>query len=256
MYRIQEPLDQLSARGWVDAYVTSTIDAPTVHRLRHGADVFVVQRARYSPELAAIYAMCRKWGVKIAYEVDDDLVSLLDVPSLRARVSAADVQGWKRAMEEADWIIASTPVLAERYSRFNAVRLAPNQFPYTPPPLLRAWSAPFPRPQPVFYAGGDWHAPDWSVVAAPLGTAIRGYVAGAPHRRVEVHLMGATWAVPPDALDRRLRYVVSPARPWGEYMESLRHAEVALMTLEANLCTDAKSDVKFLVAAAAGVAAE
>ena len=65
--------------------------------------------------------------------------------------------------------------------------------------------------------------------------------------------MGATWKPPENS--QHLHYQVVDPQPWPRYLEAMSSAEIALMPLEPNPHTDAKSAIKFFEAAAMGAVA-
>ena len=165
-------------------------------------------------------------------------------------MTADDLTAIEEGLSLADRIHVSTQTLAERYARFGEVHLLENAFPVEPPPLQPiSDEATSLR---VFYGAGRWHTPDWLYVVEALDAGLKRAAIEAG-RVIEVELMGATWT-PPES-SAQVQYTVKPPAPWTTYLQAMSQADLALMPLEPNAHTDAKSPIKFYEAAAVGTPA-
>jgi len=248
LYRLQAPLGLLARNGSIELNLVTTFDQATFERVIEWADTFIIQRARVDDTLADVIAKAKQQGVRVIYEIDDDLLALADTPTLCHRMSSEDLHQIERGLRETDAIHVSTDHLARRYAQFGETVLLPNYFPLDIPPL-RPPSATMPMLK-VFYGGGSWHEPDWKRIEEPLHLALREVANTTP---IEVRLMGATWSVP--ASDERLSYHVLPPAPWPHYLEEMGQADLALMPVDDNPHTAGKSPIKFYEAAAMGAPA-
>lgn len=250
LYRIKAPLSALANEGSIELLLTEVFDEAVFHKLLHWAEVFIIQRARVDDTLAEVIRQAKRAGVRIVYEIDDDLLAIADSPSLESLMAPEDLLAIERGLIQADSIHVSTPVLEERYAQYGEVVLLPNAFPLTPPPLSE--KEPNPSRLRIFYGAGRWHRPDWDYVVAPLSQALAS-VSERFQLEIDVELMGATWA--PPANTEQIRYTVTAPQPWTTYLEAMARADIALMPLEPNAHTDGKSPIKFYEAAAMGTVA-
>jgi len=250
LYRLQAPLKALEREGLIELHLTNRFDDQSYQMLLNWADVFIIQRARVDDTLRAVISAAKNAGVRVVYEIDDDLLALAQCPSLTGMMESQELEAIEQGMILADVIHVSTPILGERYATYGEIRVLPNGFPVTPPPLTT------PSPQresiEIFYGAGRWHKPDWAYVVEELDQALR-VVSEKEKLSVMVTLMGATWALPQGS--DSLRYQTLPAQPWPSYLTAINKADIALMPLEPNRHTEAKSTIKFLESAAMGTAA-
>ena len=230
--------------------LTEVFDQSVYEKLLSWAQIFVVQRARIDDTLRHVIKEAQRAGVRVVYEIDDDLLAISSCPKLQTFMTADDLTAIEEGLSLADRIHVSTQTLAERYARFGEVHLLENAFPVEPPPL-----------QPIsdeatslriFYGAGRWHTPDWLYVVEALDAGLKRAAIEAG-RVIEVELMGATWT-PPES-SAQVQYTVKPPAPWTTYLQAMSQADLALMPLEPNAHTDAKSPIKFYEAAAVGTPA-
>lgn len=250
LYRLQAPLAALQQEGTIELCLTDWFDDATYQKLLSWADVFIIQRARVDETLRKVISDAKAANVSVVYEIDDDLLALRDCPSLQGLMSLEDLKGIEEGLRLANVIHVSTATLGERYARYGDVRVLPNGFPFAPPEL----QAPRDRDAPIriFYGAGRWHKPDWAFVVKELDATLR-EAAESHALQIEVILMGATWKPPKNS--QHLHYQVVEPQPWPRYLEAMGSAEIALMPLEPNPHTDAKSAIKFFEAAAMGAVA-
>lgn len=250
LYRLQGPLSQLARDGHIDLFITEVFDQNVYEKLLTWAQIFVVQRARIDDTLRHVIKEAQRVGIRVVYEIDDDLLAISGCPKLQNFMTADDLTAIEEGLSLADRIHVSTQMLAERYARFGEVCLLENAFPVEPPPLQSmSDKAASLR---VFYGAGRWHTPDWHYVVEALGTSLE-RAAITAGKTIEVELMGATW-VPPES-STLVQYTVKAPAPWTTYLQAMSQADLALMPLEPNAHTDAKSPIKFYEAAAVGTPA-
>ena len=200
----------------------------------------MVQRARIDDTLRHVIKEAQRVGIRVVYEIDDDLLAISGCPKLQNFMTADDLTAIEEGLSLADTIHVSTQMLAERYARFGEVCLLENAFPVEPPPLQSmSDKAASLR---VFYGAGRWHTPDWHYVVEALGTSLE-RAAITAGKTIEVELMGATW-VPPES-STLVQYTVKQL-VWTTYLQAMSQADLALMPLEPNAHTDAKSPIKFM----------
>lgn len=250
LYRLKAPLTALQQEGSIDLHLTDRFDATTYQQLLSWADVFIIQRARVDETLRKVISDAKAAGVEVVYEIDDDLLALERCPSLSGLMPAKDLTAIEEGLRLADVIHVSTPTLSERYAHYGEVRVLPNGFPVSPPPLPP--QSDDERAIRIFYGAGRWHQPDWAHIVEALDSRLR-QIVDTEALTIEVLLMGATWQTPPDS--SHLRYHVVGPQPWTEYLKTMGSSDIALMPLEPNAHTDAKSAIKFFESAAMGAAA-
>lgn len=94
------------------------------------ADVMVFQRPARK-EYVDYFKMAQAQGVKIVVDMDDDLSSIHYLNFARNHYESKGVH-WQFALEackQADWIVATTPYLAERYGNEGRTSIIPNCIP-------------------------------------------------------------------------------------------------------------------------------
>ncbi len=224
-------------------------------------DLLVVERHTLWPYerqldgFARVLARCRRRGVPVVYELDDNLLDLHhDSPwepypgdALRGVVAFL--------ARQADAVIVSTPALAERLARLRpGVLVVPNAlderlFESGPEP-----AAPRSSTVTIGYMGTLTHEADLRMVLAPLRALLRRHggrvrleiVGGAEEERVASLFEG----VPFRQLHPRHDDAYPKFVPWMR--ENLRW-DVAIAPLEDDAFTRCKSDLKYLDYGALGI---
>lgn len=224
-------------------------------------DLLVVERHTlwpYERQLDAfvrVLSRCRRSGIPVVYELDDNLLDLrrgepwetYPGNSLRGIVSFL--------AREADGMIVSTPVLAERVGRLRSdVLVVPNAlderlFGSAPEPF-----APRSSTVTIGYMGTLTHEADLRMVLAPLRALLRReagrvrleLVGGAAGRRMASLFEGLPFRTrDPGDEDPYPRFV-----PW---MRRQLRWDVAIAPLEDDAFTRGKSDLKYLDYGALGI---
>ena len=131
----------------------------------------MVQRARIDDTLRHVIKEAQRAGIRVVYEIDDDLLVISSCPKLQNFMTADDLTAIEEGLSLADTIHVSTQTLAERYARFGEVHLLENAFPVEPPPLQpMSDEAASLR---IFYGAGRWHTPDWRYVVEALEAGLK-----------------------------------------------------------------------------------
>ena len=224
-------------------------------------DLLVVERHTLWPyerqldAFARLLSRCRQRGVRIVYELDDNLLDLnrgepwevYPGPLLRGVVSFL--------VREADGVIVSTRALAERLSRLRpGVLVVPNAiderlFESGPEP-----SAPHGSTLTIGYMGTMTHEADLRMVLAPLRALLRRHAG-----RVRFELVGGAEANRVASLFEGLPFRQLHPRHEDAYPSFVpwmrRHLrwDVAIAPLEDSAFTRCKSDLKYLDYGALGI---
>jgi glycosyltransferase involved in cell wall biosynthesis len=208
------------------------------------ADLVILQRTMAVALTRRTALLAKLKGIKIAYELDDDLLTLPDGHPDREKFLAM-VPHFEAMLREADIVFTSTPVLASRFGAYNSqVRVIPN--------LLddRLWFAqPTPkapnRPIRIACTGTPSHRIDfvpWTDVIRNIVERYRG--------RVEFCFRGFT----PDGLEPspEIRIQNSLIGSYPEYARFLASAgfDFAMVPLLNNSFNAGKSNIKYLEYAA------
>jgi glycosyltransferase involved in cell wall biosynthesis len=224
-------------------------------------DLLVVERHTLWPYerqiggFARVLSGCRQKGVPVVYELDDNLLDLHRVEPwepypgdfLRGVVAYLTRQ--------ADGVIVSTPVLAERLAHLrSSVLVVPNAlderlFGPAPEPLV-------PRPSAVTigYMGTLTHEADLRMVLEPLRALLRRHAS-----RVNLEVVGGGTeeriASLFEGLPCRMRNLGSehPYPRFVLWMQKHLRWDVAIAPLEDDAFTRGKSDLKYLDYAALGI---
>ena len=223
-------------------------------------DLLVVERHTLWPYerqldgFVRVLSRCRRAGIPVVYELDDNLLDLHhDAPwetypgdALRGVVAFL--------ARQADGMIVSTPVLAERAARLRSGILV------VPSALDERLFGSAPEPAPprstvtIGYMGTLTHEADLRMVLAPLRALLRRYagrvrlelVGGAAGRRIASLFEGLPFRMrEPGNEDSYPKFV-----PW---MRKNLRWDVAIAPLEDDAFTRGKSDLKYLDYAALGI---
>jgi glycosyltransferase involved in cell wall biosynthesis len=223
-------------------------------------DLLVVERHTLWPYegqldgFARVLSLCRRKGVPVVYELDDNLLDLhRDAPwqlypgdALRGVVAFL--------ARHADGMIVSTPAIAERVAHLRSgVLVVPNALDerlFGPGPA----SPPQSSAVTVGYMGTLTHEADLRMVLAPLRALLARHagrvrlelVGGGAGRRMASLFEGLPFrSLDPGAEDRYPRFV-----PW---MRGHLRWDFAIAPLEDDAFTRGKSDLKYLDYAALGI---
>ncbi len=223
---------------------TGGLDTPLDESAWSGYDVVVLQMVRGAAWLERI-AELQRAGVAVLYEIDDDLRGVAAEPGheYAAKFPPQLIRAHEAAIRACDGVICSTPVLAGRLADLNdRIAVCPNGI-----DLARY---PYPLPQrdtvTLGWAGGTGHAramrPWLRSVADVLEArpAARFRSVGQPFGHQLAESFGdRSTAVPFTALD--------------SYPAAMAAFDVALAPAAASPFFAAKSDLRFLEAAALGL---
>lgn len=210
-------------------------------------DVLVMQRTG-TPILAGVVEWLRARGVAVVVDFDDAMWCID-----RSNVAYAawnnptrhKGQSWRicdQVAAVADMVTVTTPALADRYGKHGRVSVLPNRIP-------DRWVVD--QPEPDMPPTGGWAGytathPGDCAVSAPAAWVFH-HATGV---RVMADAVGAAgeWGLPVDAVEH------VPAAPLGpEYFAGLSRLGVMLVGLTGSPFNRAKSTLKVLEAAAAGV---
>lgn len=262
-YRVTHLRDALATRGiasralwWSDPAVPAAIVA---------ARVVVVYRVPMSPWLDACLAYARGLGRPLVFSCDDLLFDAAATPHDALAALPENQRAWWLAATEryaatlraCDVFLATTEPLAAAAERMGvpsfvarngigARELAAAE------PLRKTLGAPALRrrpDQPVvlsYFSGTTMHELDFALAAPALARVLR----ARPNARVR--LGGHLQSVPALAkLEDRIERL--PILPWPQMLAALATTDVHLAPLRGDPFSDAKSEVKWLEAAALGV---
>lgn len=210
------------------------------------ADVVVIQRP-LSDTLANAVPMLQAQGVKVVVEIDDDFHSIsrrnTSWSVVQPHLSPRRNRAWlAAACQHADWVVCSTPALAERYAPHGRVSMVRNRVP--------AWYLDVERrPNPATVVGWtgsvDTHPDDLQVVGGGVARAVRSTGA-------LFHVVGTGKGVRVN-----LGLPVEPTAtgwvPIEEYPGAVAQLDVGIVPLELSPFNAAKSSLKMMEMAALGV---
>lgn len=223
------------------------------------AEIVIVDRS-WRPDLTGDLALSlieavRQTGAKLLYHLDDDLLAT----SANALFTAAQLEGIQLLLREADAIMVSTPILAQRIAPHNRrVLVVPNALDERL--LIRALrhgGSPFRADKlRLGYMGTRTHDADLRLILPALAEV--GRTAECP---LELQVIGGagledTWALLRE-LPFPVRQIDPPSAEYPHFMlwfTGFVHWDVALAPLLATPFNQCKSDVKFLDYSALGAA--
>ena len=202
-------------------------------------DVIVLQGAWLNPGILTQIRRYREiTGAKVVLEFDDYLPNIPTRSLYRKRLPQGVIKSMRRAIEQADWLVVSTPTLAQEYMGFHHdVRVASNGLP------LERWGGlegqrRTGKKMRVGWAGGDSHTGD----LAEIRSVIRDL-----QEEVEWVFMG----MKPDDVDCEFHSGV-PIAQYPAKLASL-NLDLAVVPLEINQFNRCKSNLRLLELGACGV---
>jgi glycosyltransferase involved in cell wall biosynthesis len=237
-YRILLPFKAMSGELRVEGGVKFQ-DFHFTDVARIQPDVIVLQGAWINEGILTQIRRYREiTGAKVVLEFDDYLPNIPTRSVYRKKVSQGWVKKMRRAIEQVDWLVVSTPVLAQEYAEFHDdIRVALNG-------LLPEWWRPLEarrrmgRKMRVGWAGGVSHTGDLA--------EIRSVVKDLQHE-VEWVFMG----MKPDDVACEFH----PGVPIDQYPAKLAalSLDLAVVPLELNQFNRSKSNLRLLELGACGV---
>lgn len=202
-------------------------------------DVIVLQGAWLNPGILTQMRRYREiTGAKVVLEFDDYLPNIPTRSLYRKKLPQSVIKNMRRAIEQADWLVVSTPTLAQEYIGFHHdVRVASNGLP------LERWNRlegqrRTGKKMRVGWAGGDSHTGD----LAEIRSVIRDL-----QGEVEWVFMG----MKPDDVDCEFHRGV-PIEQYPKKLAAL-NLDLAVVPLEINQFNRCKSNLRLLELGACGV---
>jgi len=237
-YRILHPFqaisDELRAEGGVKFTNFNFADVARIQ-----PDVIVLQGAWINEGILTQIRRYREiTGAKVVLEFDDYLPNIPTRSIHRKMVSQGAIKEMRRAIEQVDWLVASTPILAEEYSNYHDdIRVAKNG-------LLPAWWSNLKserntgRKPRVGWAGGGSHTGDLAEIR---------YVVKDLEDEVEWVFMG----MKPDGIKCEFHPSVA-IQDYPKKLASL-NLDLAVVPLEMNQFNRCKSNLRLLELGVLGV---
>nr|WP_294508374.1 glycosyltransferase [uncultured Rhodopila sp.] len=257
-YRVDQKRDMIEALGW-DCTIAAWQDTDRVLTLMQSHNVVIFYRVPAFENALRCMREAEDLGLPHYFELDDLIFDLddyaanpnligLDQPTAKALFDGATL--YRQALQRCKNVIASTPYLAERMqcAGGGASACIENALDTE---TLRVAAEARGRPEDgqvrILYGSGTrTHDADFAFVAAALKR-----VAG-EHRNVQIVLVGEL-SPPKSLLELDARLEQLPACPYPEYLGLLAQSDIAIAPLLPATFNEAKSNIKFLEAAAVGV---
>ncbi|MGH9381143.1 MAG: glycosyltransferase [Thermoanaerobaculia bacterium] len=218
-------------------------------------DVLLIQRdAVRSPERAEeLVERCRARGVRIVYEIDDDLFHLPPGHPAVPRFSADALEAMALIANRAHAVVVSTPPLKDRLAKLNHnVFVVPNALDerlWLPTTRGRAVHGPRDRVS-ILYVGTHTHGADLALLAGPI-ERLKARYGG----RVDFVCIGGVAGEPPPGMRRE--NLPTWVRTYPEFARWMAHApryDIAVAPLADNEFNRAKSPIKHFDYAICGYA--
>jgi glycosyltransferase involved in cell wall biosynthesis len=208
-------------------------------------DVVVLQLV-HGPAWRARIAALRAAGVTVLYEIDDDLRGVAAEPGheFAPAFGPRRLREHEAAIEACDGVICSTPVLAERLAGLHDVRyVCPNgidlaRYPY-PLPVRETVT--------IGWAGGTGHAQ----ALEPWLPAVADVLAARPQARLRT--VGQPFGLELAGRFGAERCTAAPFSSMDTYPAAMAGFDVVLAPAAPSAFFAAKSDLRFLEAAALGL---
>ncbi|QDQ88736.1 glycosyltransferase [Alcaligenaceae bacterium SJ-26] len=128
-YRVMLPFQAMRRQFMIDGNLLEPRVPSIIECARAEPDVIVMQGAWSNPHIVKHIQRLKKFiGAKIALEFDDYVQNVPTRHNNRKHYSTNHISKVRRAIEQVDWVVVSTPALAEEYSRFHTdVRVSLNR---------------------------------------------------------------------------------------------------------------------------------
>jgi glycosyltransferase involved in cell wall biosynthesis len=257
-YRVDQKHDMIKALGW-DCTVVAWQDTDRVLTLMQSHSVVIFYRVPAFESARRCMQEADDLGLPLYFELDDLIFDLddyaanpnligLDQPTAKALFDGATL--YRQALQRCKNVIASTPYLAERMRVAGGGTSACIENALDTVTLRVAADAPG-RPEDgrirILYGSGTrTHDADFAFVAPALKRVAD------EHRNVDIVLVGEL-NPPKSLLAPGTQVQQLPACPYPEYLGLLAQSDIAIAPLVPATFNEAKSNIKFLEAAAVGV---
>src|SRR5579859_5715969 len=211
---------------------------PGASTIVEGCGLYVFSSAQLSDEALNLMTRCRQTGARIVVDLDDDFHHMPpDHPGYKTLGpgNPANLRRLERAIAEADLLIASTPVLAQRYGACARRTIVQPGGWNDANPL---WDRPAPRRSTlnIGWAGTTSHRSDFDFIWPALARLVR----DVPNTQLVIGgdpaLYESLTAVP------ETRRLFLPASSYEDYPYLLSHFDVLLAPLRDNPFNEAKAD--------------
>ncbi len=259
-YRVDQKRDMIEALGW-DCSVVPWQETDRVLSLMQTHTVVIFYRVPAVPGVLQCIEEAAALGLPHYFEVDDLIfdiddyaanpnIGLLDTASAKGLFDGALL--YRQALIRCRNVIASTPYLAERMQSVGggASALVENALDTETMAGARTTRRPKDGRIHIFYGSGTrTHDADFALIAPALKRVAD------HHENVDIILVGEL--NPPEELLRLNRFTTRvrqlPACPYPEYLALLAAADIGIAPLAPVNFNEAKSNIKFLEAAAVGL---
>jgi glycosyltransferase involved in cell wall biosynthesis len=244
--RLVQPFDVVAA-GAADLLVEQVDGRSVLHRV---ADMLVCQRHAVATvaEADRLIEHCRRHGMRLVYDLDDDLLDIPDdhpeAASLRARAAVV-----LRLLLAADRVWVATPALASRLAGVRPdAEVVPNALDD------RLWQPPPPRRADgrigIVYIGTATHDADLAFLT-PVAAALRRRYGA----RIRFEVVGVTTRDLPAGFDRRLPDGDAANASYAGFVEwfGRQRWEIAVSPLVEGPFNRCKSAIKLMDYAAVGL---
>jgi O-antigen biosynthesis protein len=234
--------EQIQATWWENAGRRELVDVAPVE-----ADIAVIQRPLTDTLCEAIPKL-QAQGVRVVVEIDDDFDAIsprnVSWSKVQPATSPRRNREWlRKACQQADLVVVSTPALARRYGAHGRVRVVRNRVP------ARYLALPRPEPRPDVWVGWtgaiQTHPDDLQVTGGGVARALR-----AAGGRLAVIGTGKGVA---KALGIRGEVYASGWVPIDDYPVAVAQLDVGIVPLELSPFNEAKSALKLMEMASTGV---
>ncbi|WP_052198410.1 glycosyltransferase [Pectobacterium fontis] len=236
-YRVMFPFQALSREMHIEGGITHGM-ADLVDVVHQAPDVIIAQLS-YGPQMAEVTQRYHRYtNAKVVAEFDDYVLNIPINSGNRKNFSQERIKNFRRAMESVDWLVVSTPALAEAYSRYHHdIRVAYNRLPaewWKGLTSLRRQG----KKLRVGWAGGSSHRGDLAILRS---------VVKALEDEVEWVFMG----MKPEGVKCEFHAGV-PIEYYPQKTASL-NLDLALVPLEHNQFNECKSNLRLLELGACGI---
>jgi glycosyltransferase involved in cell wall biosynthesis len=257
-YRVRQKAETLEAMGY-DVTVLSWRDAALCRSALLGHGCVIFYRTPAVQEVTDVALEARKRGMMTFFEIDDLVFdvdqyarnsNLQSLPPAERSNLLRGAELYRDMLRHVDSAVASTPLIADRFTRLGArsVHVVANAL---DPIHLAAAARSYPKPATdevtiVYGSGTDTHDADFAVAAESLAQVMR------ENPQVRLLLAGPL-RLPECLAPLGGRIVRIPMMPVEDYQACLARCDISLAPLEPGLFNEAKSNIKFLEASVLGL---
>jgi len=244
-YRFDYPAADLANDPAFQISQISNFSRDAFSRLLTEADILLIQRLPLSPQIEKALHRLKKNGVKLIFDLDDDLLNLSAEFLALKSLSADFPERILNTIKLCDAVQCSTEPLAQELRKHHSnVYVLENQLAAVPDFTREVKMNQVVR---ICYAAGENHYADWLGIAETFNQTLKKLKT--VNLPCEVLILGDKKIFAEVETGRKQFF---PLLGFEDYLKILGATDISLMPLQNSKFNESKSDIKFLESAAQG----